>query len=65
MLSLYVKSPVYEYEIKWLQGKNIKRELMSLVRDLPKTYDEIADQVKHLDKAVQYYSEFTRFTLKR
>lgn len=48
-----------------IEGKKIKRELLQLVRDLPTTYDSVANLMKSLQPAIQYYTNFVAFILSR
>ena len=47
------------------QGKKLRREILHLVRDLPSTYEDIAQRIQTLNSAVQYYVEFVAFLLSR
>jgi hypothetical protein len=44
-----------------IQGQKIKRELISLIAELPDIYSKLADSVKTLAQAVEFYAEFVRF----
>uniref|UniRef100_H2Z3G8 Uncharacterized protein n=1 Tax=Ciona savignyi TaxID=51511 RepID=H2Z3G8_CIOSA len=44
-------------------GTNVQRELMELVRDLPKEFDEIATRCKDLYPVLEYYVAFVEFSL--
>jgi hypothetical protein len=46
-----------------IEGKRIKTELMSLVKDMPKLYTEVAGQAKSLLPAVEFYLAFVKFLL--
>ena len=44
-----------------IQGLQIKRELVDLVNELPSIYSRIAESVKTLNQAVEFYMEFVKF----
>jgi hypothetical protein len=44
-----------------IQGQNIKSELVSLIAELPAIYSKVADSVKTLAHAVEFYTEFVNF----
>ncbi|PNF20855.1 CDK5 regulatory subunit-associated protein 3 [Cryptotermes secundus] len=44
-----------------IQGQKIKRELVSLIAELPDIYSKLADSVKTLAQAVEFYTEFVKF----
>ncbi|OWF41135.1 CDK5 regulatory subunit-associated protein 3-like [Mizuhopecten yessoensis] len=44
-------------------GKKIKSELSALVKDLPMTFNKIADSSKDLQEAVQFYGDFVNFVM--
>ncbi|PSN58422.1 hypothetical protein C0J52_02807 [Blattella germanica] len=44
-----------------IEGKKIKRELVDLLAELPGIYNKVANNVKTLDQAVQFYTEFVKF----
>jgi hypothetical protein len=39
----------------------IKRELVDLVTELPNIYSKLAESVKTLNQAVEFYTEFVKF----
>ncbi|XP_078488431.1 CDK5 regulatory subunit-associated protein 3 [Ciona intestinalis] len=55
----------YSEECKKVEivGKNVQRELLELVRDLPKEFDDIAAQCKDLYPVLEYYIAFVEFSL--
>lgn len=57
----------YQNECKQLgiEGKNIKAELLSLVSELPFTYEKIASSVTDLHDVYQFYSATREFILGR
>nr|CAG4642580.1 EOG090X07S9 [Evadne anonyx] len=46
-----------------IEGKNIKKEIGQLITQLPQLYKDVAEQVKSLRKATQYYQSFTKHTI--
>lgn len=44
-----------------IQGQKIKCELVSLIAELPDIYSKLADGVKMLAQAVEFYTEFVKF----
>ncbi|XP_064617573.1 CDK5 regulatory subunit-associated protein 3-like isoform X2 [Liolophura sinensis] len=48
-----------------IEGKKIKSELATLVRDMPSVFDKLAKKSKGLEGAVQYYSAFMDFIMNR
>ncbi|CAL1536755.1 unnamed protein product [Lymnaea stagnalis] len=44
-----------------IEGKQIKSELASLVKDLPSELSKFAVSAKSLEEAVQFYDKFTKF----
>lgn len=48
-----------------IEGKNIKRELFSLAKCLPQTFEEIARESRNLIPAVDFYTGFVAFILNK
>ena len=48
-----------------IEGTNVKKELISLVKDLPTEFDDIADACKKLFPAIEYYIAFVKFVLSK
>lgn len=48
-----------------ITGKNIKRELVERIDELPASYEEILKKVKNLNNVVEFYSAFVELTLGR
>lgn len=48
-----------------IEGKNIKKELLSLLDDLPEALNDVAKSVKALTSVRDYYLNFLSFTLKK
>lgn len=46
-----------------IEGNKIKSELSALVKDLPMTFNKIADTAKDLQEAVEFYGEFVNFVM--
>lgn len=46
-----------------IEGKSIKKEIGQLLTQLPQLYNNVAEQVKLLNKASQYYQSFTKRTI--
>jgi hypothetical protein len=44
-----------------IQGVHIRRELVDLVTELPSIYSKLAQSVKTLNQAVEFYTEFVKF----
>jgi hypothetical protein len=44
-----------------IQGQKIKRELISLIAELPDIYSKLADGLKTLAQAVEFYAEFVKY----
>jgi len=44
-----------------IQGLQIKRELLDLINELPSIYSRIAESVKTLNQAKEFYTEFVKF----
>lgn len=44
-----------------IQGQMIKHELVNLIAELPDIYSKLADSVKTLAQAVEFYTEFVKF----
>lgn len=55
----------YEAECKkmGIVGKQVKHELLQLVTNLPEEFDKIAANITELNATIQFYSEFTGFSL--
>ena len=48
-----------------IDGTNVKKELISLVKDLPKDFNEIAEDCKEIHTAIEYYKAFVCFILSK
>ena len=46
-----------------IEGKNIKKEIGQLLTQLPQLYNNVAEQVKLISRAHQYYQSFTKNTI--
>lgn len=46
-----------------IEGKNIKKEIGQLLTQLPHLYNNVAEQVKLISRAHQYYQSFTKNTI--
>ncbi|XP_033733350.1 CDK5 regulatory subunit-associated protein 3-like [Pecten maximus] len=46
-----------------IEGSKIKSELSALVKDLPVTFNKIADSAKDIQEAVQFYGDFVNFVM--
>ncbi|KAJ9598386.1 hypothetical protein L9F63_010908, partial [Diploptera punctata] len=46
-----------------IEGKKIKHELVDLIAELPDIYNKLIPEVKALNEAVQFYTEFVKFVL--
>ncbi|XP_060074936.1 CDK5 regulatory subunit-associated protein 3-like [Ylistrum balloti] len=46
-----------------IEGNKIKSELSALVKDLPVTFNKIADSTKDLQEAVKFYGDFISFVM--
>lgn len=44
-----------------ISGKNIKNELLELVKELPKIFEETAEKIKIVKPAIELYSEFNKY----
>lgn len=44
-----------------ISGKNIKNELLELLRELPKIYENAADKLKVVKSALELYTEFNKY----
>ncbi|XP_013774182.1 CDK5 regulatory subunit-associated protein 3-like isoform X1 [Limulus polyphemus] len=48
-----------------IEGVNIRKELVSLLNDLPDIFSRVTERMMDLNSAREYYVEFLNFTLKR
>ena len=46
-----------------IEGKRVKTELMALVKDMPKVYDDVVSHSNKLTAAVEFYLTFIKFLL--
>ena len=54
----------YERECKkiGISGKDVRKEILDLAKDIHNDFDQIAGDCKDLRKAVDYYVQFVRYT---
>ena len=48
-----------------IAGKNVKRELLDLVVELPSDFDAIGKKCKDLLPIIEYYATFVEFSISR
>lgn len=42
-----------------IKGVNLKEEFMARIKELPQLYEEIAQKIPNIEKAIQYYVDFS------